>query len=721
MSLPLAAPGIRPGFAHPLGATWTGAGTNFAVFSANALKVEICLYENDEATPSRTVELPERTHHIWHGLLPDVTPGTRYGLRVHGPYDPQAGHRFNPAKLLVDPYAKALDGKVVWNDASYPYDLEGPEDDLEPDHRPNDAFMPKSVVIDPAFDWQGDESPGTSLLESVIYEVHVKGFTKCHPDVPKKLRGTYAGLAHPAAIEHLKRLGITAVELLPVHEFVDDHFLTQQGLRNYWGYSTLGFFAPAARYAAHGKRGGQVTEFKEMVRALHAAGIEVILDVVFNHTCEGNHLGPMLSYRGVDNMNYYRLLPGRFRYYMDFTGTGNTVNPTHPQVLTMITDSLRYWVTEMHVDGFRFDLAPAVAREGYDVDKNGGFFDAIHQDPVLSQVKLIAEPWDIGEGGYQLGNFPVLWSEWNDQFRDGVRTFWQTSARSNADMGYRLTGSSDIFEGSGRGPIASVNLITAHDGFCLRDLVSFNEKHNDANGENGNDGHDHNISANYGAEGPTSDPTINALRSRQSRNLLATLMLSQGVPMLLGGDEIGRSQRGNNNAYCQDNEISWFNWDLDESDRQLIALVSRLTAIRRDQPILRRRRFFRGQPQRPRGFKDLSWIKPDGDEFLNKDWADDSLTAMGLRMPGDSIEEMDDQGNPIETSSLFLILHRGPNPIKFTLPLVDRLSTTDQWRLILTTDDPTGEGSDRYTEHSTINVPGRTVMLFEGIDRYEAL
>jgi glycogen operon protein len=463
--------------------------------------------------------------------------------------------------------------------------------------------------------------------------------------------------------------------------------------------------------------GEQVREFKEMVRALHAAGIEVILDVVYNHTCEGNHLGPMLSFKGTDNSSYYRLLPGRPRYYMDFTGTGNTINPTHPQVLTMITDSLRYWVTEMHVDGFRFDLAPAVARERYEVDPRGGFFDAIHQDPVLSQVKLIAEPWDIGEGGYQVGNFPVLWSEWNDHFRDGVRSFWQTTSPANADMGYRLTGSSDLFEHSGRGPVASINLITAHDGFCLRDLVSYAEKHNDANGENGNDGHDHNISANYGVEGPTDDPVINALRERQSRNLLATMLVSQGVPMLLGGDELGRTQQGNNNAYCQDNELSWFDWDLDDSQRELMTFVSRLTEIRRNQPILRRRRFFRGQPHQPTGFKDLSWIKPDGAEFDDDDWDDTSLVAFGLRMPGDSIDEMDIQGNRIETSTLLLILHRGEKPVRFKLPLVDRLSSTDQWQVIMTTDSPTGEGSARYTENTVIEVPGRTVMLFEGIDR----
>jgi glycogen operon protein len=708
---------LRPGFAHPLGATWTGEGTNFAVFSQHAESIELCLFEDGSEIPSRVIELPERTHYIWHGLVPDVSLGTRYGFRAHGAYDPAAGKRFNAAKLLVDPYAKAIDGHVTWRDESYPYDLSDPEDDFAIDIRPNDAWMPKSVVIDSSFDWQGDESPNRPLLESVIYEAHVKGLTKLHPDVPEHQRGTYAGLCNPAIIEHLQHIGITAIELLPVHEFVDDHFLTLKGLRNYWGYSTLGFFAPAARYSSSGSAGQQVREFKEMVRTLHAAGIEVILDVVYNHTCEGNHLGPMLSYRGLDNANYYRLLPGRSRYYMDFTGTGNTVNPTNPQILTMITDSLRYWVSEMHVDGFRFDLAPAVAREGYEIDRNGGFFDSIHQDPILSQVKLIAEPWDIGEDGYQVGRFPVLWSEWNDQFRDGVRSFWQTSSPANANMGYRLTGSSDLFEGTGRGPVASVNLITAHDGFCLRDLVSYAEKHNEANGENSEDGHNHNISANYGVEGPTDDPKINDLRLRQSRNLLATLMLSQGVPMLLGGDEIGRTQQGNNNAYCQDNEISWFDWNLDQPKRDLVDFVARLTAIRLEQPILRRRRFFRGQPQHVTGFKDLSWIKPNGEEFTDGDWTDPRLMSIGLRMPGDSIEEMDEQGNPIETSTLFLILHRGEQPVKFKLPLVNRLSTTDQWRLILTTDHPTGEASGLFAQQTAIRIPPRTILLFEGVDR----
>ncbi|MEJ7837303.1 MAG: glycogen debranching protein GlgX [Thermomicrobiales bacterium] len=710
-------PGIRPGFARPLGATLTCDGTNFAIFSQHSEKVELCLFEDESGTPSRTFELPERTHYIWHVMIPGVASGTRYGYRIHGPYEPDLGHRFNPAKLLVDPYAKALEGEVIWSDETYPYDLSDPDDDYAIDSRANDQFMPKSVVIDSSFDWQGDTPPNTSLLESIIYEVHVKGFTQLHPEIPEEIRGTYAGMAHPVVIDHLRGLGVTAVELLPVHSFVDDHFLTQKNLRNYWGYSTLGFFAPDARYASNRESGAQVNEFKEMVRSFHAAGIEVIIDVVFNHTCEGNHLGPMLSFKGVDNLNYYRLLPGRSRYYMDFTGTGNTFNPTHPQVLTMITDSLRYWVTEMHVDGFRFDLAPAVAREIYDVDRNGGFFDSIHQDPVLSQVKLIAEPWDIGENGYQVGNFPVLWSEWNDKFRDGVRLFWQTKEPTNADMGYRLTGSSDLYEGTGRGPVASVNFLTSHDGFCLNDLVSYVDKHNEANGENGADGHDHNINANYGAEGPTDDPHILDLRRRQSRNMLATLMLSQGVPMLLGGDEMGRTQQGNNNAYCQDNDISWFNWNLDQNDRDLIAFVSRLTEIRRQQPILRRRRFFRGQPMNPRGFKDLSWIKADGNEFNDNDWTDPALLTLGLRMPGDSIEEMDENGDPIETSTLFMILNRGEEEISFVLPLVDRRTGTDQWDLVLSTDSPTGQASQKYGENSTIQVPGRTVLLFEGIDR----
>jgi glycogen operon protein len=682
------------------------------VFSAHATRVDICLYDDDESAPSRTIELPERTYGIWHGYVPGVGPGTRYGIRAHGPYEPEQGHRFNPVKVLIDPYARAIDGRVTWNDTVYAYPLDDPDDDLEQNDTPNDAAMPKSVIIDPAFDWGDDRPPRTSWYDTVIYEVHVKGFTHCHPDIPEGDRGTYRGLAHPVAIDHLQKLGVTAVELLPVHAFVDDHFLTQKGLSNYWGYSSLGFFAPTDRYARNGTPGGQVADFKEMVKALHAAGIEVILDVVYNHSGEGNHLGPTLSFKGLDNASYYRLIPDKPRYYLDFTGTGNALNAHHAQVLTMITDSLRYWVTEMHVDGFRFDLATTLGRDVYDFDPYGGFFDAVHQDPVLSTVKLIAEPWDVGEGGYQVGGFPILWSEWNDRFRDDVRTFWQTNQPVLASMGYRLTGSSDIYEASGRSPHASVNLIVAHDGFTLHDLVSYAEKHNEANGEVNQDGHDHNISANYGVEGPTDDPKIIALRERQKRNMLATLFLAQGTPMLCGGDELGRTQQGNNNAYCQDNEISWFDWDLNEAQRQLIDFVSRLILVRREQVALRRRRFFKGMPQTPDSIKDVTWLRPDGKEFAGDDWTNPALRTIGMRLAGDAIQETDDEGNPLTPSSLMLIFHAGEKPIDFMLPLVERGEELSHWHALLTTDTPDGSISLHAPARTKIKVPGRTVMLF---------
>ncbi len=712
MTLPQEAERIRPGTSRPLGATWDGEGTNFALFSANATRVDLCLFEAGADEPFHTVELPERTYGIWHGYLPGIGPGTRYGYRVHGPYEPEQGLRFNPAKLLLDPYAKAIDGQVEWNLSVYAYDLEDPDDDLAISETPNDASVPKAIVIDPSFDWGDDEPLHTSWYETVIYEVHVKGFTYQHPDIPEEIRGTYKALAHPAAIGHLKSLGVTAVELLPVHAFVDDHFLVQKGLVNYWGYSTLGYFSPEARYAHNAEHGAQVTEFKEMVKALHEAGIEVILDVVYNHTAEGNHLGPTFSFKGIDNTNYYRLLPDKPRYYLDFTGTGNSTNAHHSQVLTMMTDSLRYWVTEMHVDGFRFDLATTVGRDAYDFDPFGGFFDAIHQDPVLSTVKLIAEPWDVGEGGYQVGGFPVLWSEWNDKFRDDVRTFWQTDTPVLASLGYRLTGSSDLYEASGRAPHASVNIIAAHDGFTLHDLVSYNEKHNEANGENSEDGHDHNISANYGVEGPTDDPGIIAIRERQKRNMLATMFFSQGTPMLHGGDELGRTQQGNNNAYCQDNEISWFDWDLDEHQRNLVEFTRRAIQVRHDQEALRRRLFFKGRPEHPDSIKDVTWITPAGTEFGPDDWNNPELRTICMRLAGDAIVEIDEEGMPVQPSSLFLIFHAGEEPIEVTLPLVNRADELSHWEALLTTDTPDGQIDLKAEARSTINVPGRTVMIF---------
>jgi glycogen operon protein len=572
--------------------------------------------------------------------------------------------------------------------------------------------MPKGLVLDTSFDWGDDEPPRTLWDETVIYEVHVKGFTKQHPDIPEEIRGTYKGLAHPAAIEHFKSLGVTAVELLPVHTFVDDHFLTQKGLVNYWGYSTLGFFAPEARYAHDRSPGGQVREFKEMVKALHAAGLEVILDVVYNHTCEGNHLGPTLSFKGIDNTAYYRLLPGKPRYFLDFTGTGNSTNAHHSQVLTLMTDSLRYWVTEMHVDGFRFDLATTLGRDQYDFDPYGGFFDAVHQDPVLANVKLIAEPWDIGEGGYQVGGFPVLWAEWNDKYRDDVRAFWQTREPVLSSMGYRLTGSADLYEAGGRAPHASVNLLSAHDGFTLHDLVTYETKHNEANGENNEDGHDHNVSANYGHEGPTDDPEINALRERQKRNMLATLLFSQGTPMICGGDELGRTQQGNNNAYCQDNEISWFDWDLDDAQLELIEFTKRAIGIRLDHLALRRRLFFKGLPEKPGSIKDVTWLKPDGSEFGSGDWADENLRTIGMRLAGDAIQEIDQHGDPLRPSSVLLIFHTGEEEIEFVLPLVERENELSHWTALLTTDSPDGSISLKAEANSTITVPGRTVMMF---------
>lgn len=704
---------VLPGTPYPLGATWKGDGTNFAVFSGNAKRVDVCLYGEHHDEPAQVITLTDRTNQVWHGFIPSVMPGTRYGLRVHGNYDPARGKRFNADKVLIDPYARAIDGHVAWHPVMFAYDLEDPDDELAINPTANDANMPKSVVIDPSFDWQGDERRNVPWLETVIYETHVKGLTQCHPDVPEELRGTYGAMWHPAVIEHLTSLGVTSVELLPIHAFVDDSILIQNGLKNYWGYNTLGFFAPEARYAVGTQPGDQVSEFKTMVRELHRAGLEVILDVVYNHTCEGNHLGPTLSFRGIDNPNYYRLLPGKPEYYLDFTGTGNSVDASHPQVLTLILDSLRYWVDEMHVDGFRFDLASTLGRERYDFDPRGGFFDAVHQDPLLSQVKLIAEPWDIGEGGYQVGNFPIRWSEWNDKFRDDIRSFWQLDNRAVSTMGYRLTGSSDLYELSGRGPSASINLVTAHDGFTLRDLVSYANKHNEANGENNQDGHAHNVSANYGEEGETSSPEISDLRSRQQRNMLATLIFSQGVPMLLGGDEINRSQKGNNNAYCQDNEVSWFDWNLTDEDQALRAFVALALSIRRDRPLLRRRRFFKGRPETPESLSDVSWLRPDGQEMTEDNWAQGSST-LGMRLSGDLIDESDREGHNITTPTLFVILHANEAKTSFVLPPVARSDQERTWKVLLSTDSPTGDSDALYDEGTEVQVPGRTVMLLEG-------
>jgi isoamylase len=655
----------RPGNPYPLGATWDGSGVNFALFSENATGVELCLF--DAEGKQTIVRMTEHTDQVWHVYLPEARPGQRYGYRVHGPWEPANGHRFNPAKLVLDPYARAIDDTLKWDDALFGYTIGAPDADLTRDERDSAPFMAKSVVVESAFTWGDDRPLRTPWNETVIYEVHVRGFTKQHPAIPEALRGTYAGLASPAAVEYLRALGVTAVELLPIHEFIDDKYLLDKGLRNYWGYNSIGFLAPASRYSASGALGQQVAEFKTMVKALHQAGIEVILDVVYNHTAEGNHLGPTLAFRGIDNSAYYRLMPNDGRHYMDYTGCGNTLNMTHPRTLQLIMDSLRYWIQEIHVDGFRFDLASTLARELKDVDRLSAFFDIIHQDPVISQVKLIAEPWDLGEGGYQVGNFPVLWAEWNGQYRDTVRSFWKGDEGQGGVFASRLAGSSDIYGPGGRRPYASINFITAHDGFTLNDLVSYNDKHNEANGEDNRDGHDHNLSWNCGAEGPTDDREVVKLRERQKRNLLATLLLSQGVPMLAGGDEISRTQNGNNNAYCQDNELSWFDWKLDRADGRLLNFTRRLIALRRKHPVLRRRQFFFGRQIWGSEVKDLAWFRPDGQEMSDADWKN-YTRCLGLRLAGDAIPEVGARGERVVGNTLLVLINAHWEPIDFTLP-----------------------------------------------------
>jgi glycogen operon protein len=666
---------LWPGRPFPLGATWDGEGTNFALFSENAERVELCLF--DEAGREERLQLTERTAFNWHAYLPSVGPGQQYGYRVHGPYDPGRGHRFNASKLLIDPYAKAIDGPVRWDAANtLPYVPSGdPDADLVRDDTDDAAAVPKSIVVDPSFDWQDDEivRPRTPWHETVIYEVHVKGFTRLREGVREDLRGSYGGLASEDAIGYLKSLGVTAVELLPVHHIADEGFLHDRGLTNYWGYSTIGYLAPHALYAA---TGDQVREFKGMVKALHRAGIEVILDVVYNHTAEGNHLGPMLSFRGVDNRSYYRLVPDDPRHYMDYTGTGNTLNPVHPTVLRLIMDSLRYFVVDCHVDGFRFDLASALAREFYEVDRLSAFFDIIHQDPILSQVKLIAEPWDVGPGGYQVGNFPILWSEWNGIYRDTMRDFWRGQAPVR-DLASRFGGSADLYEQDGRRPFASINFITAHDGFTLRDLVSYNSKHNEENGEGNRDGTDDNRSWNCGAEGPTDDAGILALRARQQRNFIATLLLSQGVPMLLGGDEFGRTQNGNNNAWCQDNELSWFRWD--ECDRELLEFTRRVIRFRHDHPVFRRTRFFGGRGSQ---LPDVWWMRPDGRRMTRRDWDNTGARAIGVFLNGDEIGTQTTHGEEVRDDSFLLLFNAHFEDVTFRLP-ARRFGT--RWELELAT------------------------------------
>jgi isoamylase len=664
-------PETWPGRAYPLGATYDGAGTNFVLFSEVAERVELCLFDDDGGETKVPIE--EVDAYCWHAYLPTVGPGQRYGYRVHGPWDPDAGVRCNPAKLLLDPYAKAIDGEVDWNPACFGYDF-GDEDSRNDDD--SAPHVPKSVVHNPFFDWGNDRPPAIPLHESVIYEVHAKGFTARQPDIPEALRGTYAGLGHPVAIDYLRDLGITAVELLPVHQFVHDSHLLERGLRNYWGYNSIGFFAPHNGYASGGG-GEQVQEFKAMVRALHEAGIEVILDVVYNHTAEGNQLGPVLSFKGIDNAAYYRLVVDDPHHYYDTTGTGNSLNVRHPRSLQLIMDSLRYWVTEMHVDGFRFDLAATLARQFHEVDRLSAFFDLIQQDPVVSQVKLIAEPWDIGDGGYQVGNFPPVWSEWNGKFRDTVRDFWRGEPATLPELASRLTGSSDLYQADTRRPVASINFVTAHDGFTLADLVSYNEKHNEANGEDNNDGESHNRSWNCGAEGPTDDEDVLACRRLQQRNFLVTLLLSQGVPMLLGGDEVGRTQGGNNNAYCQDDEISWFAWDaVDESLRDF---VRRVIALRRDHPVFRRRHWFQGRPIR--GTVDIGWFRSDGTEMDDADWDSGFARSVGLFLNGETIPERDPRGQHVTDDSFLVILNAHDEGLDWTLPT----QWGERWQVVVDT------------------------------------
>ncbi|MCL4819912.1 MAG: glycogen debranching protein GlgX [Vicinamibacteria bacterium] len=660
---------VRPGRPYPLGATWDGLGVNFAVFSEHATAVDLCLFDGPGGPrESQRVRLPERTDLVWHGYLPGVRPGQLYGYRVHGPWEPEAGHRFNPDKVMLDPYAKSIGRTIRWDEfRMFGYAVGDPGADLVRDERDNADIAPLAAVIDPAFTWGDDAPPRTPWHETVIYELHVKGFTRRHGGVPERERGTYAGLMSDAAIRHLQALGVTAVELMPVHHHVQDRHLVEKGLVNYWGYNTLSFFAPEVRYSAWGGEAA-VREFKTMVRALHAAGIEVIIDVVYNHTGEGSHLGPTLSLRGVDNASYYRLVPGSQRYYMDFTGCGNTLNMTHPRVLQLIMDSLRYWVLEMHVDGFRFDLASALARELYEVDKLGAFFDVIHQDPVISQVKLIAEPWDLGEGGYQVGNFPVLWTEWNGRYRDSVRSFWRGDGGLVSELATRLAGSSDLYGRGGRLPYASINFVTAHDGFTLHDLVSYDHKHNEANLEDNRDGEEHNRSWNCGVEGETDDPAVRELRERQKRNLLTTLLVSQGVPMLVAGDEMGRTQRGNNNAYCQDNELSWLDWEPAAEREALRDFVAALIRLRRTQPVLRRRRFFQGRPLRGNGVKDIAWLAPTGREMTDADWNASHARSLAVLLPGDALGDVDEWGEPVVGDTLLLVFNAHHEGVAFRLP-----------------------------------------------------
>jgi isoamylase len=699
---------VWPGKPYPLGANWDGRGVNFALYSENATEVKLLLYERKESTqPNEEIVFKEKTGYVWHAYCPDLLPGQLYLFRVRGPYEPQSGLRFNDKKALIDPYARALAGSVSWNDSLFGYKIGDPGADLSFDQRDSGPFVPKCVVIDTsAFDWNGDNLLRNPWNETVIYELHVKGLTKLHQEVEEPKRGTYAGLASPKIIRYLKDLGITAVELLPIHHHVDNKFLIEKGLTNYWGYNTIGYFAPDSRYSSSGVLGEQIFEFREMVKAFHRAGIEVILDVVYNHTGEGNHLGPTLSFRGIDNTTYYRTSPDNPRYYVDFTGTGNSMNMRHPTVIQMIMDSLRYWVQEMHVDGFRFDLASTLARELYDVDRLSSFFEVIQQDPIVSRVKLIAEPWDLGSGGYQVGNFPPLWAEWNGKFRDTIRRFWRGDESQVAELAYRLTGSSDLYQTEGRSPHNSINFATCHDGFTLHDLVSYNQKHNEANGEENRDGTDNNLSWNCGIEGPTNDPKILELRERQKRNFIATLFIAQGVPMLCAGDEIGRTQRGNNNAYCQDNEISWVDWKLDDRKSSLLEFTRTCVYLMKSHPVLRRRKFFQGKNLFG-SFKDIIWLHPEGVEMREESWRQSRIHTIGMVLNGDGLDEYNERGERVADDTLLVLLNADSQPVRFAIPNIGT-----QWEIILNSYDPKLNSSQKFVKSGQkYELAERTVVM----------
>ncbi|MCX7421735.1 MAG: glycogen debranching protein GlgX [Planctomycetia bacterium] len=701
---------IWPGRPSPLGATWDGSGVNFALFSENATRVELCLFDSATARKeAHCIPLPEQTDQVWHGYLPDIRPGQLYGFRVSGPYNPAAGHRFNPHKILLDPYAKGIGRDVRWSDSMFGYEVGHASQDLSFDARDNADCAPLAIVVNDAFFWQNDRLPKTPWHKTVIYEAHTRGFTKQHPDVPAHLRGTYAGLATKASIAHMKRLGVTAVELMPVHHHVDDRHLIDNGQTNFWGYNSLSYFAPEMRYAAAKTPQEAVREFKRMVRTLHRHGLEVILDVVYNHTGEGSEFGPTLSLRGIDNASYYRLVPNDRRHYMDFTGCGNTLNMVCPRVLQLIMDSLRYWVTEMHVDGFRFDLAAALARELYEVDKLGAFFDIIHQDPVLSQVKLIAEPWDLGPGGYLVGNFPAGWTEWNGKYRDTIRRFWCGDGTAVSEFATRLTGSSDLYGHSGRRPYASINFVTSHDGFSMHDLVTYNQKLNDANGEQNRDGEQHNISWNCGIEGPTDEPQIIELRERQKRNFFLTLLLSQGVPMIRGGDELSHTQQGNNNAYCQDNELSWLNWSLSPQQSEFLDFCRKVVLLWQQHPVFQRRHFFQGRSIRGTEVRDITWLNPTGKEMTDANWHSELNRCLGVFLSGDLIDEVDEQGRQIVDSSMLLLMNSSPTDVTFTLPA---LPDHEFWWPLLDTMRPNAQPS-RWPGEGSYLLTARSIAVLQ--------